>query len=545
MAVLCASIGHLLARRSGTLEKLSASDGSLVCRNHQWRFDAETGKRQHGQQCLRACPLETDKSGEISVDLSTLSELPKPVSQVLRPLDTIPGPKGLPLVGNALQIVVDRMHEQLETWALWYGPLYRLRLGPQPALIVSEPTLVERVLRARPETFRRWSKLGEVWSEMGFPGVVTREGDLWRRDRRFFAKALSASRLREFYPTMKAIAERLHRRFDRAASRGEVLDVAEELRRFTVDVTTEIGLGYSINSIEDKDDPIRRKIDMILPATNRRLTAVFPYWRFIRMPADRRIDRAIADLHEWLARLIAETRRRVDAEPLLAQQPRNFLEAMVATRDETGKPISDDVIAGNAIEFLLGGEDTTANTVAWTIHELCDNPVALAALRAELNEIMKDADVPPDVECANRLAFAAAIANETMRLRPVSPMIHLEANRDVVVGDVQVPKNAAVLVLVRPPVLDEINFGDPHAFRPERWLGHAGACAHEPSVHMPFGAGPRICPGRTLALLEMQVMLATLFKRFDFIRVGDGSKVTERFGFTIRPSELRVRVVRT
>lgn len=463
-------------------------------------------------------------------------------SREVRLLNDLPGPRGLPVVGNGLQIDVERMHQQLEDWAQEYGTLYRLRLGPQPALVVSDHALIDRICRDRPQGFRRWDKVREVWAEMGFPGVVTHEGDLWRRDRQFFAKALSASRVHEFYPRMMSIAQRLHRRFGQAASRNEALDVALELRRFTVDVTTEIGLGYSINSIEDHEDPIRRKIDMILPATNRRLTALFPYWRIFRMPADRRVDQAISDLHEWLRNLIAQTRQLVDAEPSIMQAPRNFLESMVCTRDEAGKPLTDDVIAGNAIEFLLGGEDTTANTVAWAIHELSDNQVALATLRTELNEVMNGADVPVDVATANQLSYAAAIVNEAMRLRPVAPLIHLEANDDIVIGDIKVPKNTAVLSLLRPPARSENNFADPGSFHPERWLGTFEG-AHTQSAHIPFGAGARMCPGRTLALLEMQVMLATLFKSYDFVRVGDRSKVTEQFGFTMRPVNLQMRVI--
>jgi cytochrome P450 len=97
-----------------------------------------------------------------------------------------------------------------------------------------------------------------------------------------------------------------------------------------------------------------------------------------------------------------------------------------------------------------------------------------------------------------------------------------------------------VATLMRPPVHDPRHFADPLVFRPERWTLPEGA--HEPQALMPFGSGPRLCPGRTLALLEMKVLLAALYGRFDVERDGDGAAVRERFAFTMSPDGLRVRL---
>jgi cytochrome P450 len=82
-------------------------------------------------------------------------------------------------------------------------------------------------------------------------------------------------------------------------------------------------------------------------------------------------------------------------------------------------------------------------------------------------------------------------------------------------------------------------------FRPARWLdaGAAGG-AHDPSANVPFGSGPRICPGRTLALLEMKVVLAMMFGDFDVERVGSAADVKEVFAFTMAPVGMRVRLHR-
>jgi cytochrome P450 len=138
--------------------------------------------------------------------------------------------------------------------------------------------------------------------------------------------------------------------------------------------------------------------------------------------------------------------------------------------------------------------------------------------------------------------YAGAVANESMRLRPVAPFVLLEANSDRVIADIAIPQGTWVALLTRPPVLDPHNFAEPDQFRPERWLEQSNTTPHEKSAHMPFGSGPRICPGRSLALLEMKVLLAMLYHSFDVERVGSSADVRERFAFTMSPEGLKVRL---
>ncbi|HET7293404.1 MAG TPA: cytochrome P450 [Vicinamibacteria bacterium] len=513
---------------------------SLVCRNHRWRFALKDGRREGGPQCL-ATYAAFDKDGEVFVEVGTpaLQTPDRPAS--LRTLRDLPGPKGLPIVGNSLQLDLLRLHEILEGWAAEYGRMYRFRLGRRQFVALADPELSSQVLRARPETFRRTSNVQEVFAEMGVDGVFSAEGAAWRPQRRLSMEALSHRHLRGFYPTLRTVAGRLQKRWASAAGNGGRIDVLDDLKRFTVDVTTLLTFGHDVNTIEQGDDVIQRHLELVFPAFNRRIFAVWPTWRWIRLPADRRLDRALAELRTWLRGLVASARARLAADPSAAERPANFLEAMLAARDDAGQPFSDDVIFGNLMTMLLAGEDTTAYTLAWTVHHVCDSPAALAGLRRELDSVLGPNLVPDDFDAANRLAYAGAVANESMRLRPVAPFLVLEANADTVVGDVVVPAGTKVAALARPPVREAANFEAPEEFRPERWLGAPGG-AHEPSAHMPFGSGPRLCPGRTLALLEMKVVLATLYRSFDVARVGPSAAVRENFAFTMSPVGLDVRL---
>ena len=120
--------------------------------------------------------------------------------------------------------------------------------------------------------------------------------------------------------------------------------------------------------------------------------------------------------------MIASARDILAKEPDRAEKPTNFIEAMLTARDERGNAYSEDVIYTNLITMLLAGEDTTSNTVAWAVHELCESPDWAAALRREADEAFNASDVAATFEIANGLDRAGAVANEAIRLRPVAPV---------------------------------------------------------------------------------------------------------------------------
>lgn len=519
--------------------------GTLVCRNHRWRFSAETGRRIGGSECLAACPVER-RAGELWVDTSAITTVAaaRPDARA-RTLDELPHKPNLPLLGNIHQLELGRLHEILERWAQEFGGPFTYRVGLHRVLALPGSAHIEAVLRARPETFRRASTLEPIFREIGVAGVFSAEGAEWRAQRRLAMQALSARHLRGFYPTLANVLRRLRARWEAKARAGAVLDIADELKRFTVDSTTMLVLGHDVNTIGTDDDVIQRKLEHVFPALSRRLFAIFPLWRLVRTPRDRRLDRAVAELRVWLRQLLDDARARLAADPDRATHPEHFLESMIAARDAEGRPFPDEVIFGNLLTMLLAGEDTTAYTLAWAVHHLCDAPDVVARLREEAEAVLGGDVAPDDLDGVSRLAYAGAVANETMRFRPVAPLLLFEANHDVVIGDIAIPKGQWLMLLTRPPALDGAHFGDPGTFRPERWLdpGATGG-AHDPSAHMPFGSGPRICPGRTLALTEMRMLLAMLYGTFDVERAGDGGAVREAFSFTMSPVDLRVRLAR-
>ncbi|MBS0340105.1 MAG: cytochrome P450 [Proteobacteria bacterium] len=463
----------------------------------------------------------------------------------MRSIASLPGPAGLPVLGNALQVKVPRLHRQLEQWADEFGPFFKVKLGRHPTLVVSDHALVAQLLRERPDGFKRSSRMEEIGAEMGLkPGVFGASGDDWKRQRRMVMASFDPAHIRDYFPSLQVTAARLGRRWQAAAQQGRDIDVQPDLMRFTVDTIAGLAFGAEVNTLESEGDVIQQHLDKIFPSLFKRLVSPLPVWRWFPSAADKRLVRSVAEVNHAVNGFVAQARARMQADPALRTRPRNLLEAMIAAADEPGSGISDEQVAGNVMTMLLAGEDTTANTIAWMIDLLWRNPEARTHATHEVRQLLGRPDALPTFEQTDQLDYLEACAHETMRLKPVAPMIGLQALHDTEIAGVRVPRGVVVLALMRRDSVSDKHLPDAARFMPERWMDGTVAAGQPKRISMPFGAGPRICPGRYLALLEIKMAMAMLLNRFDIrsIDTPDGLPAQEHMAFTMAPVGLRMRL---
>ena len=482
--------------------------------------------------------------------------IPDTVAEPLTPVREIadlPAPRGWPWVGNLLQLDRERVHQTVEQWARQFGSPFRMQLGPAPFLVVSDHAAIAGMLRDRPDGFRRPPRLEVIWREMGLvPGVFGANGEDWRRQRRMVMAGFDPTHVRAYYPSLVRVTQRLRARWAAAATAGLAIDLQADLMRFTVDAIAGLAFGSEVNTLESDDDIIQQHLDKIFPAVARRMLAPYPYWRRVRTPADRQLERAVAEVNKAVGHFIAQARQRLADDPQRRAAPQNLLEVMLLAADAPDSGMRDEDVAGNVLTLLLAGEDTTANTLAWMVHLLQTHPDALCHARDEVRAVSAAAGAVPGQhdfthEEVDRLDFVEACAHETMRLKPVGPLNVLQALRDTQVADVRVPAGTMVWCVMRHDTLQEQHFADAARFLPQRWLEQGGgnrSASAAKRVSMPFGAGPRVCPGRYLALLEMKMALAMVLDAFDIVAVDTpgASAPRERLSFTMAPVGLRLRL---
>ncbi len=464
--------------------------------------------------------------------------------------DTLPGPRGVPLLGILPQIDKPHFHAQVERWAREFGSVFAFRMGRTRLVVFAEADAMQAILRDRPEGFRRTPRLASISRELGLvAGVFGAEGEAWKRQRKMVMAGFDPRHLRAYFPKLVVVAGRLDRRWRDAARAGRDIDLQPDLMRFTVDAISGLAFGADIDTLSSDDDVIQRHLDTIFPALFRRLLSPLPTWRWWRSAADRAVERSVVAVNTAIAEFVATARQRLADDPSRRERPHNLLEAMVVAADDEGSGIDDKDISGNVMTMLLAGEDTTAHTLAWAIDFLHRHPDALARARTEVDSVLGARDDWTPERFA-QLRWLDACAQETMRLKPVAPSITLQALRDTVVGDVRLPKGTIVWAAMRSPGLEERHFADAAAFRPQRWLDGDEGVAPPPgalSVNrtvMPFGAGPRVCPGRHLALLEIKMALAVLLGGFEIasLTTAGGGEPDERLSFTMAPEPLTMRL---
>lgn len=476
--------------------------------------------------------------------MTTASDtLPQPP---LRSIDDLPGPGGLPLIGSVLQVRPVRIHTDIEAWSRRYGSLFRVRFGRILTLVVADHKLTAAVMRERPDGYRRPAVTEQIATEMGGQtGLFSAEGGEWRRQRQMVMQGFAPHAIRAYFPALVQVALRLEQRWARAASAGASIALAHDLKRYTVDIIAGLAFGTEVNTIEREDDALRGHLDNIFSGTARRSFSLVPYWRWFRLPQDRRLERSVLAVRTAVDNFIREARARLDAEPARRERPSNLLEAMIVAADQPGSAVDDAVVAGNVQTMLLAGEDTTANTLGWMIWLLYRNPEALRRAQDEVRRLAPD-PAAFSIEQMDSLAWLDACTQEAMRLKPVAPFMPLEALRDTSIADVAVPAGTLVWCVLRHDSVSETYFSQPAQFLPERWLeeGEAAGLRADKRTTSPFGSGPRTCPGRYLALLEIKVAMAMLLARFDIAAVDtpDGKEAREQMGFVMSPVGLRMRL---
>ncbi len=465
-----------------------------------------------------------------------------PIALDNRLFKQIPGPKGSFLLGNLSDFKLEKIHSFLQGTAQNYGSLSRIRLANQHAIILSNPDTVQQCLKRRPDAFKRYSAIETVFSEMGIEGVFSAEGEKWKRHRELIMPAFKPAQIKAFYPILDKFSKRLNQALSLETSSKTTkrsVDIQAIFKNYTTDITTKLAFGVDTDCLGNQESELRDSLNKVFPITNQRLKSPFPYWRFFKLRQDREFESAIKTVKLHLSTYISNAQIKLAQDP----EPSNILESMIIATNDEGDQFSEAELLGNAITILLAGEDTTANTLAWTIHFLASNPEIQTAIQKEIDDALNSETLSFDQLDDFPLTFAAA--QEAIRLMPVAPLMYMENIQDEIIEGHHIPAGTLIFMLLNHESTNPELFENPEQFNPQRWLDLSSEQKRTNSkVLMPFGAGARLCPGRLLSFIEMKSALITVLKQYTFSHHNGEDNTVDSFEFTLVPKGLRVNIER-
>jgi cytochrome P450 len=451
------------------------------------------------------------------------------------------GPKGLPILGVATKIDLPNLHRQIEEWADEFGDVYRLDFPFGNQMVITRPSMIQAVSSDRPNGFVRVKKMDRILRDGGVHGVFNAEGEEWKIHRSLVTKGLDVKHQKQFFPHLVATIEKLYNKWSKDAESGEPFDIQQDLLRFTVDVSVWLAFGYEINTLEQKEGVIQDHMEKIFPTIFERINMPIPWYRLFKSKSDREFDRAVEEMNKLVDKFIEDAQKKIEQNPELKEKPSNLIEAILVA-SETEDAIGPKQVRGNLLTLLMAGEDTTAHTLIWMIYELSALPDIQEQIRKEVDSVLLDKQLVTEYELNNKLRYIEAVANESLRFKPVAPIILHEAIRDTEIEGFEIRSGQKILTQYRHGALSEKYFSEAREFKPDRWLKESRCPVHNTDAFTPFGAGPRYCPGRNLAILEIRSVIAMLFKNFNVELITPYEDVREIMAFTMMASGYNVRL---
>ena len=396
-----------------------------------------------------------------------------------------------------------------------YGDIVCLRFFHIRTFLITHPDLIEDVLVTNAKKFIKGRVLRANRHIFG-DGLLTSEGDFWLRQRRMMQPAFHRSRIANYTSTMTDCTARLMESW----KPGEPIDLHDAMMRLTLQV-----VGKTLfNADVERDAPqVGENLQVLLEYTSdfRRLVMT-PKWLPTRL--NRQANRAVRQLTQIIDRIIQQRRES-------KEDTGDLLSMLLHAQDEDGSRMTAQQLRDEALTLFLAGHETTASSLSWTWWLLAQNPEVETKLHAELDAVLNGRT--PTLDDLPKLTYTSHILSESMRLYPPAWAIARLAVEDHELGGYPVPKGTGIAAVPWVVHRDPRWYENPERFLPERW--ERDLLKKIPRfAYFPFSYGPRQCIGNTFALMEANLVVATIAQRFRF-RMLPGHIVAPLASITLRP----------
>lgn len=412
-------------------------------------------------------------------------------------LERPPGPRdptGLWIAARLKAGTLEMLRELTDA----YGDIVHFKLLGSDYYLLNHPDDIEDAIARQAGAMARDEYSETLERALGL-GLLTSDGELWRRQRKLMAQAFTPRRIRDYGETMVAVTDRGLDLRD-----GQVINLHAEINRITMEIVAAVLFGATISDDQVATVGATMKTLNQYYANSPEAVLMLPRW--FPTPLNRRVNTAVEQLDSVVFAIIGQRRRG-------GERRHDLLGTLLAAQDEGGAGMSDQQLRDEVTTLFLAGHETTALALAHTIYLLAKHPEIERRLVAELDEIL--AGRLPTVEDSKALRYTKQVIDESMRLYPPAWATGREVSREVEIGGYRILPGSQLLMSQWLVHRDPRFFPDPEAFDPDRWLPERAKNLPR-YAYFPFGGGPRVCIGNHFALLEATLVLAVLMQRLHF-----------------------------
>lgn len=399
-----------------------------------------------------------------------------------------------------------------------YGDLVYSQYGPFAIYMLFHPDDIHKLTVTNARQFNKSPFYKRILSKFLGNGMLISDGDYWRRQRRLAQPAFHSKRINAYADVMVEYTQRTIAAWENGTQR----DIANEMMQLTLKVVAKT--LFDADVAKDAQD-VGSALTAILEFMNARGGALIPSPEWLPTPQKWRQARALKKLNNILMPIIeARAANGEDKGDLLSM-------LLMATDDEGTGQMSLREVRDEAMTIFLAGHETTANALTWTFYLLSQHPEIEAKLHQEVDTVLQGR--APTIDDLKSLPYTLMIIKEAIRLYPPVWSFARQTIEPVEIGGYTLPTGAEVFVYPYVTHHDERFFPDPERFDPERFSEENEK--HLPKfAYFPFGGGPRICIGNNFAMMEAQLVLATIASRYQLALAPD-QKVEPEALITLRP----------
>ena len=417
-----------------------------------------------------------------------------------------PEPQTKPL--STLQLLRRVYANPLEVWGSfsYERPTVDVTWWGIRTIVVNDPKLIRQVLVTNHGNYPFGDIRQRILKPILRDGLLTAEGEVWRRARKAMAPVFTPSNIRGFTQTMREETERFIARYEN----GGTVDVAQDMTLLTYDI-----LAATLFSGEIAGEPgeFAAEIETLFDSMGRTDPLdIFGAPDWVPRPTKLRGRRTLSFFRSIVSRTVDARRARLASGE---DVPRDFLTLLLEAEASGG--LTAEEVEDNIITFIGAGHETTARALGWTLYCLAESSWDREVIEEEIDgawDMLGDPDTWMEKLPRTRAAF-----EEAMRLYPPAPTIARVAREPDRLGEINVTPGTNIQVMPWTLHRHRKLWDEPNAFRPERFwpVNREGIDRFQ---YLPFGAGPRVCIGQTFAMKEGVIALAILLRhhRFDVFR---------------------------